>query len=457
MTSESEQALLADADARALAYLAGINEREVYPVKSALDELALFDEALPEAPSAPMATLALLDGTGSPATVASNGPRYFGFVVGSAHPAAAAAERLMLAWDQGAAMAVTSPASAAIEAVAARWVLDVLDLPADAAVGFGTSATSCTLTCLAAARRTLLRRAGWDPDEKGLSGAPKVRVLVSATTHVAVHKSLRILGFGREDVTVVPTDATGRMDPGQLPSTDALTVVCLQAGEVNTGECDDFRAIIPRVRPTGAWVHVDGAFGLWARATAGAKHLTDGVEQADSWVTDGHKWLNTPYDSAMAICRRRDDLLGAMTSDAAYAAGSEHSQKNLTLDFSRRPRGIAIWAILRTLGRSGLDAMIARNINQASGAATRLRDNGLSVLNRVVLNQVLVRCETDAQTLALVAAAQASGKVWFGSTVWQGRPAFRLSFSSWRTTQADVDALCEVVIGLHRRASSPDG
>lgn len=446
---ENELAVLADADARALAYLAGINERDVYPAKPSLDGLSLFDEPLPDLGSGTSRTIALLDGTGSPATVASNGPRYFGFVVGAAHPAGAAAERLMLAWDQGAALAVTSPVSAAIEAVAARWVLEVLDLPADAALGFGTSATSCTLTCLAAARRALLGRAGWDCDEKGLSGAPRVRVVVSQTTHVAVHKSLRILGFGREDVTVVATDSAGRIDPTQLPPTDGLTMVCLQAGEVNTGEFDDFAAIIPRVKSTGAWVHVDGAFGLWARATAGARHLTEGVEQADSWVTDGHKWLNTPYDSAMAICRNRADLVGAMTSDAVYAAGSGHSQKNLTLDFSRRPRGIAVWAILRSLGRTGLDAMFARNIGQAAQVAARLRDNGLTVLNRVVLNQVLVRCATDEHTVALVAAAQASGQVWFGSTVWQGRPAFRLSFSSWRTTQADVDVLCDLLVALH--------
>lgn len=455
--SESELSVMADADARASAYLLGIEERAVYPEKKALDGLAAFNEKLPEQASNAIQTIALLDVNGSPATVASNGPRYFGFVVGAAHPAGAAAERLLLAWDQGAAMAVTSPVSAAVEAVAARWVLDVLELPSDAAVGFGTSATSCTLTCLAAARRALIKRAGWDADERGLSDAPKVRVLVSATTHVAVHKSLRILGFGREDVTVVATDDAGRMDPQQVPAMEGLTILCLQAGEVNTGEFDDFASIIPLAKSAGAWVHVDGAFGLWARATIGSRRLTEGVEQADSWVTDGHKWLNTPYDSAMAICRHREDLLGAMTSDASYAIGSEQSQKNLTLDFSRRPRGIAVWAILRTLGRSGLDAMFARNIEQAAYAAARLRDGGITVLNRVVLNQVLARCEIDQQTLSLVAEAQASGEVWFGSTLWHGRPAFRLSFSSWRTRQVDVETVCNLLLAIHKRLNGiPD-
>jgi len=449
--SEHEVHLLADADIRALAYIAGVDSRRVFPSKEAIDGLAVFDARMPDRESPPLRTVALLDEFGSPATVASNGPNYFGFVVGSALPVAAAAERLMLAWDQGAAMALTSPAGAAIEATAARWVVDALGLPSDSAVGFGTSATSCSLTCLSAARRALLKRAGWDLEAHGLTGAPRVRVVVSQTAHVAIHKGLRILGFGRDDVITVPVDDNGRMDPACVPVVDALTIVCLQAGEVNTGEFDDFAAIIPPAQANGAWVHVDGAFGLWARSTVGARHLTQGVEAADSWVTDGHKWLNTPYDSAMAICRRREDLAGAMTSDAAYAPGSDHSQKNLTLDFSRRPRGIAVWAALHSLGRAGLDEMFSRNIAQAAHAARRLREAGFSVLNRVVLNQVLVRCDTDETTRSVVSAAQASGIVWFGATVWQGRPAFRLSFSSWRTTLSDVDALCDLLARLHRQ------
>lgn len=447
---DDELTVLADADRRALAYVAGIGTRRVFPDPDALDGLSAFDMPLPSRPSPVADTLELLDGKGSPATVASNGPNYFGFVVGASHPAGAVAERLMLAWDQGAPMAITSPVGAAIEAVAARWVLEILDLPAAAAVGFGTSATSCGLTCLAAARRTLLARAGWDLDERGLAGAPRVRVVVSATTHVAVRKGLRILGFGRQDVIVVPTDSQGRMDPSQLPPLDARTILCLQAGEVNTGEFDDFSRLVPVAREAGAWVHVDGAFGLWARATDVARHLTDGVDGADSWVVDGHKWLNTPYDCAMAICRERAALAGAMNSDAAYAVGAENSQKNLTLDFSRRPRGIAVWAILHALGRGGVRELVTRHIGYADHAARRLREAHFTVLNRVVLNQVLVRCDTDAMTERVLAAAQASGQVWFGATRWQDRPAFRLSFSSWRTTSAHVDALCDLLARLHR-------
>ncbi|KUZ97800.1 pyridoxal-dependent decarboxylase [Burkholderia ubonensis] len=445
-----ELALLADADRRAHAYLTSVDTRRVFPDAAALANLAAFDEPLPAHGKPADDVLRLLDGAGSPATVASNGPNYFGFVIGAALPAAAAAERLMLAWDQCASSFDNSPVAATIERQAARWVVDALDLPRGSAVGFGTSATACTLVAIAAARRALLARKGWDFEGDGLIGAPEVRVVISELAHITVKKALRVLGFGMKRIVVAPVDAYGRIDPDRLPPLDDMTIFCMQAGEVNTGEFDPFAALIPRAKAAGAWVHVDGAFGLWARASSKAA-LTDGIDGADSWTTDGHKWLNTPYDGAMVICRDPDALAVAMNAAAAYSSAERDAQMNLNLEFSRRARGIPIWAALRSLGRDGVAAMIDRHCALASRVATGLRAAGYDVLSRVVLNQVLVRAATDAQTVAIREAAQASGEVWFGPTVWQGRPAFRISVSSWRTEEAHVDRLVELLAGLYER------
>ncbi|AOJ77507.1 pyridoxal phosphate-dependent decarboxylase family protein [Burkholderia ubonensis] len=448
-----ELALLADADRRARAYLTSVDTRRVFPDAAALANLAAFDEPLPEHGKPADDVLRLLDGAGSPATVASNGPNYFGFVIGAALPAAAAAERLMLAWDQCASSFDNSPVAATIERQAARWVVDALDLPRDSAVGFGTSATACTLVAIAAARRALLARKGWDFEGDGLIGAPEVKVVISALAHITVKKALRVLGFGMKRIVVAPVDAHGRIDPERLPPLDDMTIFCMQAGEVNTGEFDPFAALIPRAKAAGAWVHVDGAFGLWARASSKAA-LTDGIDGADSWTTDGHKWLNTPYDGAMVICRDAAALATAMNSDAVYLSGAHDAQMNLNLEFSRRARGIPIWAALRALGRDGVAAMIDRHCALASRVATGLRAAGYDVLSRVVLNQVLVRAGTDDETIAIIGAAQDSGAVWFGQTVWQGRPALRISVSSWRTQDEHVDRLVALLTqlrGVHVR------
>ncbi|WP_454829287.1 pyridoxal phosphate-dependent decarboxylase family protein [Paraburkholderia xenovorans] len=442
-----ELALAADADRRAHAYLAGIGKRRVFPDAAALAQLAAFDETFPQHGHAPADVLRLLDESGTPATVASNDPRYYGFVIGAVLPAAAAAERLMGAWDQCASTFDNSPVAATLEKIAARWVLDALDLPREAAIGFGTSATACTLVCIAAARRALLARKGWDFDNDGLDGAPPVRVVISEMAHITVKKALRVLGFGMKRVVSAPVDEHGRIDPAQLPPLDDMTIFCVQAGEVNTGEFDPFAELIPRAKAAGAWVHVDGAFGLWARASS-KRALTEGIDGADSWTTDGHKWLNTPYDGAMAICRDARALSAAMNSDAVYLSGAHDAQKNLNLEFSRRARGIPIWAALRSLGRSGVQEMVDRHCAQASRIAEGLRAAGFEVVNRVVLNQVLVRANTDAQTVAIREAAQASGETWFGQTVWQGRPAFRISVSSWRTEDTHVDQLVALLARL---------
>ena len=445
-----ELTLLADANERARRYLESVATRRVFPDHDALAGLEAFDEPLPDQGKPASDGLRLLDEIGSPATAVSNGPRYFGFVVGATLPAAAAAERLMLAWDQCASSFDNSPVAATVERVAARWVVEALNLPRESAVGFGTSATACTMVAIAAARRALLSRKGWDFDADGLIGAPEVKVVISEMAHITVKKALRVLGFGMKRVIVAPTDEHGRIDPQRMPPLDDMTIFCMQAGEVNTGEFDPFAALIPRAKAAGAWVHVDGAFGLWARASSKA-FLTEGVDGADSWTTDGHKWLNTPYDGAMVICRDAAALASTMNSDAAYLSGAQDAQKNLTLEFSRRPRGIPVWAALRALGRSGVATMIERHCAQASRVAEGLRDAGYDVLNRVVINQVLARAATDEQTVAIRQAAQASGEVWFGATVWQGRPAFRISVSSWRTTDEHVDTLVALLADLQRR------
>lgn len=443
-----ERDLMRDAEARAADYLASVRTRRVFPTDAAIAELSELGGTLPDTPSDPARTLALLDQYATPATVTSNGPHYYGFVIGATLPAAAAAEKLSAVWDQCASSHVNSPAVAAIEKIAGGWLLDILDLPRESGVGFGTSATACGLGCLAAARKSLLAGQGWDIDAKGLYGAPVIKVIVSETVHITVRKALRLLGFGLDNVIAAPVDGHGRIDPARLPEMDANTILCLQAGEVNAGEFDPFAELIPAAKAAGAWVHVDGAFGLWARASRQRRHLTDGIEGADSWTTDGHKWLNTPYDGAVAILRDKSLMAQTMNADAVYSDAEVDAQKNLTLEFSRRGRGVPIWAALHSLGREGVEALVDQFCDQAKRLADGLADSPVRILNRVVLNQVLCQMPDETATAKLLKDAEASGKIWFGPTKWRGEPAFRLSVSSWRTTDADIDAATKLISEL---------
>jgi glutamate/tyrosine decarboxylase-like PLP-dependent enzyme len=449
----NDQDLMADADRRAASYARSVSDVPAWPNAAALKGLAAFDESMPAIGRPASETLALLDEVGSPAAVSTTGGRYFGYVVGGVLPSAAAAERMVIAWDQRASSFVSSPVAATVEKVAGRWILEVLDLPRDSAVGFGTSATACTVACVAAARRSILERLGWDWDNDGAAGAPPVRVVASATIHVAVSKALRILGFGLRNVEPAPVDPFGRVDPNQLPVLDGATILCLQAGEVNTGGFDPFSAIIPKARAAGSWTHVDGAFGLWARASSSSE-LCDGIDGADSWTADGHKWLNTPYDGAFSICRDASALAAAMSSEAAYASSERDAQQNLTLEFSRRARGIPIWAALRSLGRDGLRQLVDRNIAQAQRIGDALTRIGYELLSPVVLNQVLARAPTDDATGEICRRLQASGIAWFGMTRWHDRSAFRISISSHRTTDEDVDRLIEALARAFEQATS---
>lgn len=425
---------------RAARYLAGLESRNVFPTPAAIERLSLLDEPLPAEATEPEQILALLDDLGSPATVASAGGCYFGFVTGGSLPAALAANWLTGTWDQNGALAVMSPVAAKLEEVALRWLVDVLGLPSESGGGFVTGATMANFTALAAARHALLDKQGWDVEAQGLFGAPPLTVIVGDEVHVSLLKALSLLGLGRERVIRVPVDGQGRLRAEALPELSAATIVCIQAGNVNTGAFDPATEICAAAHKAGAWVHVDGAFGLWAAAAPQRAHLVAGVAEADSWATDAHKWLNVPYDNGVAFCRQPGHLRAAMSATAAYLAPSDQREPMyFTPEMSRRARGVEVWAALRSLGWSGLADLIERNCRYATRFAEGLRAAGYQVLNQVELNQVLVSFGEAETTRRVIAGVQADGDCWCGGTVWQGQTAMRISVSSWATTEADVE------------------
>ncbi len=431
--------LLQDAAKRGIRYLNSLPERRVAPSPDAVQNLDRFLEPLPELPTDPEAVLALLDELGSPGTIASAGSRYFGFVTGGSLPAALAANWLAGAWDQNAGLVTTSPVAAKIEEVALTWLVDVLKLPKSTGGGFVTGATMANFTALAAARHAVLKRAGWDVTTRGLYGAPEVTVVIGDEAHSSVLKALNMLGLGTERVTRIPTDTQGRMRAEALPPLAGPAIVCLQAGNVNTGAFDPAEPLCRWAHNAGAWVHVDGAFGLWAAAAPDRAHLTAGIELADSWATDAHKWLNVPYDSGLVFSREPAHLQNAMATSGAYLdQGGDRVPYQFTPELSRRARGIEVWAALRTLGRRGLAELIEGNCRQAALFADGLQAAGYAVLNDVSLNQVLVSFGTPAVTRDVIDRLQAEGSTWCGGTVWQGHTAMRISVSSWATTEADV-------------------
>ena len=421
-------------------YLTDINLRRVAPDAAALAGLSAFDQPLPAAPGDPLATLELLNRAGGPATIASSGSRYFGFVTGGILPAAAGAHWLAGAWDQLAFNETSSPAAIKVEAVAGRWILDLLGLPTESTISFVTGSTMAHFTCLAAARSEMLRRQGYDLRAKGLRGAPPLRIIVSGEIHITVYKVLCMLGFGSDEVEVVPADDQGRMRADQLPELDSRCIVICQAGNVNSGAFDPFEAICWKARAAGAWVHVDGAFGLWGRVTPSLDAQTAGVQQADSWTVDSHKWLNTPMDCGLAICRDPEAVRRVMSTDAAYIRTSAAlAPKDITPEFGRRARGVEVWASLHSLGRAGVRDLIERCCAHARRFAEGLEAMGFEVLNDVVLNQVVATIGGPGDAGKVMAEVQAGGECWFGPTHWQGRDAIRISVASWRTTEADVE------------------
>ncbi len=426
---------------RAQAYLEGLPERPVAPSPEALARLEGFDEPFPENQTDPEQVLRLLDELGSPATFAMAGPRYFGYVIGGSQPVGLAANWLAGAWDQNSALYHIAPGTSYLEQVALRWLLEIFGLPPVCGGTFVTGATVANFSALAAARNHVLAQAGWNVEADGLFGALPITVLVGQEAHPTLLKSLGMLGLGRNRVVRVPADEQGRMRPEALPPISGPTIVCAQAGNVNTGAFDPVGEICAVAHPAGAWVHVDGAFGLWAAAAPSLAHLYEGVPQADSWATDAHKWLNVPYDSGLAFVRHPDALRAAMAISAEYLP-SESQYRNpsdFTPELSRRARGVEVWAVLRALGRSGLRQMIERTCRHARRFAEGLQQAGYQVLNEVVLNQVLVSFGDPDTTHRVIDGIQTDGTCWCGGTVWQGHTAMRISVSSWATTDADVE------------------
>jgi glutamate/tyrosine decarboxylase-like PLP-dependent enzyme len=456
--------LLVHAAEHAASHRQDAADRPVAPAAVSVADVCAALGDLPDEPTPADRVIEELVGAVEPALVATAGPRYFGFVVGGALDAASAADVLAVGWDQPAFNATTSPAAAAVEQVAGRWLLDVLGLPPTASFGFVTGGQGANTVALAAARHHVLQAAGWDVERHGLCGAPAIRVVANAERHVTIDRSLRLLGLGTDLIEPVATDDRGAIVVDELHRVLARhpagpTVVCLQAGNVNTGAFDDFAGAIDAARDHGAWVHVDGAFGLWAAASPTTRHLTAGMERADSWAVDGHKWLNVPYDSGYAFCAHPDSHAAAMSFTAAYLTGHGESGPRAPADYvpesSRRARGFATWAALRELGRSGVADLVDRCCALARRFAVQLGTvEGISVGNRVVLNQVLVRFGDDATTDRVVEAVQRSGECWMGATTWHGRRFMRISVSSWRTSEADVDRSVAAVLAAHARVAS---
>jgi glutamate/tyrosine decarboxylase-like PLP-dependent enzyme len=441
--------LLVQAAEYASDYRATAADRPVFPTGVDLEGLRRALGTLGDDPVPPETVIKDLVAFVEPALVASSGPRYFGFVVGGALDAATAADVLTTGWDQPAFNAVTSPAAALIEDVAGGWLKELLGLPASASFGFVTGGQGANTVSLAAARHHVLAAVGWDVERRGLAGGPALRVVANGERHATVDRALRLLGLGSEVVEPVATDAQGAVDVSDLAAVLARdpagpTIVCLQAGNVNSGACDDLTAAIAVAHHHGAWVHVDGAFGLWAAACSATRHLVAGLEDADSWATDGHKWLNVPYDCGYAFCAHPESHAAAMSFTAAYLTGHGQGSLRIPADYvpesSRRARGFATWAALRELGRSGVDDLVSRCCALARRFAEQLSAlPGVTVVNDVVLNQVLVRFRDDAETARVVDAVPRLGECWMGDTTWHGMRLMRISVSNWQTTEADVD------------------
>ena len=433
--------LLEDAASRAVRYLEGLDGRKVAPGSEAIARLSQLDQPLPEHPAPAAEVIQELDDLVAPATTAMAGSRYFGFVIGGSLPSALAANWLASAWDQNTGLYQSTPGTSRIEQVALRWLLEALGLPPDCAGSFVTGTTVAHITALAAARHAVLAKAGWNVEADGLFGAPPITVIVGAEAHTTLFKALGVVGLGRNRVIKVPVDNQGRMRADGVPAISGPTIVCVQAGNVNTGSFDPISEVIGLARASDAWVHVDGAFGLWAAAAPSLAHLVEGVAGADSWATDGHKWLNVPYDSGIALVRDGNALRAAMSVTAEYlpTASAYRNPSDHTPELSRRARGVDVWAAMRSLGRSGIAELVERNCRQARRFAEGLTGAGHAVLNDVVLNQVLVSFGDAATTQEVIAGIQQEGTCWCGGTVWQGKTAMRISVSSWATTDEDVE------------------
>lgn len=446
------------AHAAAADFLASVGARPVWPRATADQLRAVLGGPLPERGEDAAAVVTALARDADAGLAAIPGGRFFGFVTGGELPAALAADWLVSAWDQNAGPGAAAPAAAAIEQIAGEWICALLGLPDTAGVGFTTGAQTSNFVCLAAAQHALLRRAGWDLSQRGLRGAPPLRLVVGADRHGSIDRAARMCGIGRDELVIVDSDAEGRMLPHALQRAlgdidDVPTVVCLQAGEVHTGAFDPFSELVPMARAHGAWVHIDGAFGLWAAASPALRHLTAGAEEADSWTTDAHKTLNVPYDCAMAIIRDPADAQAMFRPGGDYLVFTGWDPWDATPELSRRARGVPVWAALRSLGSAGVAALVERLCARAQRLEAGLRRiPGVTVINDVGYTQVLFRLASDEDTQTLGAAILAEGTAALTGARWRGRAVLRCSVSSWRTTEEDVDATLDAIARL---ASSP--
>ena len=439
----------------AYAYMDGVRDRNVFPKDAAIKNLSVFDEPLPTTLGNSDEILRMLHQFGSPASVAQTGGSYFGFVNGGAVPVALASKWLTDVWDQNAALYVISPVVSQLETICERWLVDLLGLPEGTAAGFVSGTSTATLCGLAAGRNDLLKRMGWDVNADGLFGAPPIRVIVGEQAHATVFKALSLLGLGRSRIELVPADDQGRMRADKLPELDFGCLVVAQAGNVNSGAFDPLNEICDRAQKANAWVHIDGAFGLWAAASKTKQYLTLGMEKADSWSVDSHKTLNTPYDCGVILCKQREALVSAMQMNASYIILSDNRDgMHYAPELSRRARDVEIWATLKFFGKEGVEELINHLCYHAEGFASQLQSQGFRILNDIVFNQVLVACDTPELTKATLEHIQKSGECWCGGATWHGEPVIRISVCSWATTEADVERSVAAFVKARDMAAS---
>ncbi len=457
MFNEMEQKFVFD-EARNAAYQYADQalERNVFPTDEAIENLSYFDEDLPKESGNALKIVQQLHEFGSPATVAQTGGRYFGLVNGGVLPVTLAVRWLSDFWDQNTPLYLSSPLASRLEVVTEGWLRELFYLPESCVAGYVSGSSMSILCGLAAARQRNFERLGWDINRQGFSGAPKLRVIASRQAHGTVSKAIALLGFGTDNVEWVDADTEGRICVDQLPGLDESCILVLQAGNVNSGAFDDFKTICPKAVKAGAWVHIDGAFGLWAAGSKQLEHLTRGIELADSWSFDGHKTLNTPYDSGVIICRDRDALVKALHAAGAYIVYSDQRDGMLhTPEMSRRARIFELWAALKYLGKSGVDELIYGLHERALQFSSELEQQGFEIVNDVVFNQVLVACETEEITAATIEAIQRSGECWVGGTQWQKRQVIRVSVCSWVTTEEDISQSVQAFVDARDKARTP--
>jgi len=425
-------------------------QRNVFPSAKAIEELDIFAEELPVNTGDAKAILEQLHRYGSPASVAQTGGRYFGFVNGGILPVTLATKWLTDFWDQNTALQVMSPITAKLEEVCEQWLKQLLDLPENTVAGFVSGTSSAILCGLAAARYRIYQNHNWDFNQQGHNGAPPIRIIAGRQTHGAVIKAIALLGFGLDNIEWVEADKQGRIIPEKIPTLDSSCIVLLQAGNVNSGSFDPFERICDAANAADSWVHIDGAFGLWAGGTEQLKHLTAGMEKAHSWSVDGHKTLNTPYDSGILLCRDKEALVTALQATGAYLTSSYSESRDgmlYTPEMSRRARAIELWAALKYLGRSGVDELVVGMHQRANEFAEQLKDAGFEILNDVVFNQVIVSPSNDeAITQSIMEAIQQSGECWVGGSLWNGKKVIRISVCSWVTTSEDISRSVQAFI-----------